>query len=238
MNALRSPKSLSEPKRSTASYKRRFAPLLCSVSLALGSVGFGTPAFGASKAVKSGGACTKTQVGKQSGTLTCTKMGKLFRWNPTAGAPATSVLPASSQASSSVAGSSSAPFDLAQAINGAVKPAGFTFTSTLCEAQTGDCFGNLLSGNDRAELSIAGMSQAQWELNQTLGLTKSQKPGPVLYANINNGQLFLPMSNPNGVYAAYTLSLTGFGLTVPDGVPQMAEIIRPIASVLESISKR
>lgn len=195
-----------------------------------------SPATGAPKAVKPGGTCLKTQAGKRSGTLTCTKVGKVFRWKSASDAPAVATPDA---ASATIASSSSSPrFDLLQAVNAAVKPAGFTFTSTLCESSTGDCFGNLLFGSDRAELSIAGMSQAQWDLNQTLGLTKSTKPGPVLYGNMNNGQLFLPMSNPNAVYPVYTLTITGFGLTVPEGVAQMADIIRPIAPVLELISKR
>jgi hypothetical protein len=200
--------------------------------------GLASPASAATKAVRQGSTCTKTQAGKRSGALVCTKVGKVFTWTSTTASETSPTVQTTQPGSTSGDSSSVAKADLAKAINNAVKPAGFTFVSTLCESATGDCTGDLFYGNDRGNLSIAGMSQAQWDLNQTLGLTKSSVSEPLLYANTVNGQLFLPMRNQSAVYPAYTLSVTGLGLSVPDGLARMAEIIRPIAPVLETISKK
>jgi hypothetical protein len=204
-------------------------------------VGLASPVSAATKttkAVRQGSTCTKTQAGKRSGVLVCTKVGKVFTWTSTTAGEASPTVQTTQPGSTSGDSFSVAKADLAKAINNAVKPAGFTFVSTLCESATGDCAGDLFYGNDRGNLSIAGMSQAQWDLNQTLGLTKSSVSEPLLYANMGNGQLFLPMRNQSAVYPAYTLSVTGLGLSVPDGLARMAEIIRPIAPVLETISKK
>ncbi len=62
----------------TLARQARKRPLTMVAVLALGSASLAVPALAAT--AKSGGSCTKAQVGKKSGTLTCKKSGTKYVW--------------------------------------------------------------------------------------------------------------------------------------------------------------